>query len=294
MKTIYKHTQENILVIPQSLFTMKDVNVVRQHGNSVIFKKHLAQDLVDIEFYANMPCLIYIVSGCEILTNSNNGTIELYPGSALFLPQGVNLHSDYVKKTESLKAYLVFFNESVINQYLGNVKRNRAITIGGHDYCVVDDKKGEIADFFNSIRLEITEPSYLNVKLQELLHLIAWKGDINIFHGLLFERNTKSPKRNLQRLLEKHDILHLSVSDLAQISCRSLSSFNRDFKAIYNLTPQKWLREKRLARAKELLENEKFSVTEAASEVGYVNISNFIKAFKLKYGKTPKQIKLDN
>jgi len=293
MKTIFEHTLKNILVIPQALFAMKDVTVLRHQGSSAIFRKHLEKNLVDIEFYTNHPCLIYIESGYEVLTNSNNDMVKLHSGSAIFLPQGSNLHSDYVNKTESLKAYLVFFDEQVITEYLSKVKGKSAPSTHSTRYYILDDKGGDINNFFSSISLEITEPSYLSVKLQELLHIIAWKGNACDFHGLLLKSSTISPKRNLQRLLEKHDILHLSVSDLAKISGRSLSSFNRDFKAIYKVPPQKWLREKKLARAKELLDRDGFSVTEAASEVGYENVSNFIKAFKLKYGKTPKQIKMD-
>lgn len=292
MKTIFEHTRENILVIPQALFAMKDVTVLRHRGDSVVFKKHLERDLVDIEFYTNNPCLIYIESGHEVLTNSNNDIADLHPGSAVFLPRGLNLHSDYVKKAKSLKAYLVFFDEQVIIEYLSEVKRSDALDTSDNSFYLLNDKEKDLARFFDSIRYDLEDPKYLSIKLQELLCLISYHGDRNIFLRLL-SRNIVSPKRNLRRLLEKNDLLHLTVNDLAQISGRSLSSLNRDFKQIYKTTPQKWMRERRLSRAKELLERGRFSVTEVASEVGYKNVSNFIRAFKLKYGRTPKQKKMD-
>ncbi|NIR93937.1 MAG: helix-turn-helix transcriptional regulator, partial [Gammaproteobacteria bacterium] len=79
---------------------------------------------------------------------------------------------------------------------------------------------------------------------------------------MLLAKSTVSPKRNITRLLEAHDVLNLSVSDLAHISGRSLSSFNRDFKAIYQVPPQQWLRDKRLSHAKELLSQQGLSVTD--------------------------------
>ncbi|PAJ76253.1 hypothetical protein CJF42_00750 [Pseudoalteromonas sp. NBT06-2] len=41
------------------------------------------------------------------------------------------------------------------------------------------------------------------------------------------------PKRNLTRLLNSSDTLKLSISDLANLSGRSISTFTRDFKSIY-------------------------------------------------------------
>lgn len=291
MKTIFEHTQKNILVIPQALFAMKDATMLTSSGDSVVFKKHLERDLVDIEFYTNTPCLIYIESGHEFLTNSSNEMIELHAGSAIFLPRGATLHSDYVKKTESLKAYLVFFDEQVITEYLSKVKRGGALDTDDHSFCLLDDNDNDLANFFDSIRYDVEESGYLSIKLQELLYLVACHTDKGILLGLL-SQNIVTPKRNLRRLLEKHDVLHLTVSDLAQLSGRSLSSFNRDFKELYNITPQKWLRENKLSRAKKLLERKRLSVTDAATEVGYENVSHFIRAFKLVYGQTPKQIKM--
>lgn len=291
MKTVFEYTRENILVIPQALYAMKDVSVVMQGANSVMFLKHLEHDLVDVEFYTNYPCFVYIESGCEVLTNAQNEVIELQAGSAIFLPQGATLHSDYVKQTQSLRACLVFFDQQVITEYLSKTGIRGAANTNSGDFYVIHDRQADFQSFMASLKTDITEPGYFNVKLQELLHLIAWKGDAQRFHALLLSKGAQTPKRNLRRLLDAHDILHLSVRDLALLSGRSLSSFQRDFKASYQTTPQKWLQEKRLAHAHRLLDGGDCSVTEAAAAVGYENISHFIRAFRLKYGQTPKQLK---
>ncbi|WP_125783050.1 helix-turn-helix domain-containing protein [Pseudoalteromonas rubra] len=290
MKTIYEHTQSNVLVIPQALFAMKDVAVLCHHRNSAVFYKSLEQDLVNIEFYTNTPCFIFIEHGKEAITNSNNDMVELRAGAAVFLPQGLNLQSDFVKETDALRAYLVFFDDDVVSDYLSKVKGPLACD-ERNDTFVIPDGGDEFAAFFASIRAEITTSAYLNVKLQELLHLIAWRDNQHIFNALLATRKRIPAKQNLARMLQTLDVLHLSVSDLAQLCGRSLSSFNRDFKESYQMTPKKWLREKKLAKAKALLAGNELSVTQVAMAVGYDNVSAFIKAFKLKYGVTPKQIK---
>lgn len=290
MKTIFEHTQTNVLVIPQALFAMSDVTVIKQQGNSAIFYKDLDQDLVDVEFYTNTPCFIYIDSGREVITNSDNEVIILKAGSAVFLPQGLNLHSDFVKETDALKAYLVFFDDDVVTDYLAKAKSSTKPSDNTPNLCLLEGQEG-FSHFFDSIKVDIKDPAFINLKLQELLYLIAWKDHQGVLYSLLSDRKRVATKRNLARLLEKTDVLQLSVGDLAHLSGRSLSSFNRDFKALYQLSPKKWLQEKRLAFARQLLEEQDVTVTDVALKVGYENVSNFIKAFKERYGLTPKQIK---
>ena len=72
MKTVAEYSENNILVIPQSLFSMTDVVPLLHDGNSAIFYKNLEHDLVDVEFYTNTPCIIYIENGQETITTSEN------------------------------------------------------------------------------------------------------------------------------------------------------------------------------------------------------------------------------
>lgn len=293
MKTVSEYCETNILVVPQALFGMLDVSVLASHGDSIVFYKHLAEDLLDVEFYTNRPCLIYIEHGQETITTSDNQVLELNAGSALLLPQGYNLHSDYVQTTESLKAYLVFFGDDVISSYLRGKKRGSSHAKGEAAlFCMVKDNGG-MKGFFDSIQLNhkagLNSPDLLNIKLQELLHLLSWCDQNEGVEALLSTSQTVAPKRNLTRLMQKTDVLKLSVRDLANLSGRSLSSFNREFKATYHTPPKQWLQERRLSFSKELLENQEVSVTEVALQVGYENVSHFIKAFKSQYGVTPKK-----
>ncbi|NOH63517.1 helix-turn-helix transcriptional regulator [Vibrio sp. RE88] len=289
MRSIFEHTQENILVIPQGLFAMRDVHVLYCHKDSIICRKQLEHDLVDVEFYTNRPCFIYIERGSELLTDSDNHNVELNSGSAVFLPQGMNLHSDFVKHAHDLQAYLVFFDPSVIDEYLSRSKPSET-NLSSEGFFNIEDNQDLLKSYFQSLCYDINEADYMHVKLLELLHVISYlAGPKKLTELLLGVR--KGLKRNLERLLASKNVIHLTVTDLAQLSGRSLSSLNRDFKALYKVTPQKWLRDKKLAHAMELLNNHGFSVTQTANEVGYDNVSQFSRAFKLRYGLSPRQIK---
>lgn len=293
MKTIFEHTQSRLLVIPQSLYTMKDVELLCRLRTSAVFHKNLDHDLTNIEFYTNNPCLIYIESGQEVISNRNNETITLNAGNALFLPQGSSLQSDFVKHTQNLTAKLVFFGEEVIAEYLAKTTQSEVDDQSSHHHHCILNNRQVFSHYFASITRQIKNEAYLYGKFQELLHLIAHVDTSGNFRQLLKTMRSLPTKKNLIRLLENPEILHLSVNDLAHISGRSLSTFNRDFKAIHSATPKQWLVEQRLDKARELIKSESMSVTDIAIQVGYSNVSQFIKAFKAKYGITPKNLQTE-
>lgn len=292
MATVFEYSQRNILVIPQSLFAMDDIKPLLIHGNSGFFYKDLKKDLTDVEFYTNTPCVVYIESGKEVITTSDNKTHELLADTAIFLPQGVNLHSDYVKTTDNLKAYLVFFTDDIITDFISAEQANE-ITIDDQPELHPIQCGRIIRTYFQSVQLlnkkDCNSSALVRVKLLELLHLLHLY-DKGILQAVLKSKKTsRCPKRNLIRLLNNHDTLKLNVNDLANLSGRSISTFTRDFKVVYGVTPKRWLQNKRLDRAYELLTSTELTVTHIAADVGYENVSHFIKSFKDKHKITPKQ-----
>ena len=79
----------------------------------------------------------------------------------------------------------------------------------------------------------------------------------------------------------------ISLEELAYLSGRSLSSFKRDFQSIYNTTPAKWIREKRLSKAHQMLQSSQMSVAEVAYSLGFENPTHFSRIFKQQYGISP-------
>jgi AraC-like DNA-binding protein len=72
----------------------------------------------------------------------------------------------------------------------------------------------------------------------------------------------------------------------------SLSTFKRRFARLYGNSPNRWLLEKRMEMAAEMLRKSDCKASEIFSELGYENLSSFIQSFKQIYGVTPKQYQL--
>lgn len=189
---------------------------------------------------------------------------------------------------------MIFFGDDVITDFLSKKsKLIKPISKGKKIYKIAPSSL--VKKFFSLLLTTYKDyknsKELLNLKLLELLYLLDINSESNQLCISLSSIETGKTKRNIKRLLEKYAISDLNINDFAVLSGRSIATFNRDFKKIYNTSPKQWLIEKRLSHAYELLVNKDSSVTDAANEIGYENISHFIESFKKKYNKTPHQVK---
>jgi AraC-like DNA-binding protein len=97
-------------------------------------------------------------------------------------------------------------------------------------------------------------------------------------------------KIDLIDFMERNFMFNMPLEKLGYLTGRSLSTFNRDFKRRFNMTPQKWLTEKRLELAYYHLVEKRKKPTEVYLEVGFEDLSHFSFAFKKKYGVPPTQL----
>jgi AraC-like DNA-binding protein len=98
-------------------------------------------------------------------------------------------------------------------------------------------------------------------------------------------------KKPIWQVMENNYMYNLKISEFAQISSRSLSSFKKEFYECYQTTPGRWLTEKRLQHAKMLLNTSNLAVSEIAFNSGFENVSHFSRIFKEKHGCSPLQFK---
>lgn len=92
------------------------------------------------------------------------------------------------------------------------------------------------------------------------------------------------------RILEKRlDDSAFGVEDLAKETAMSRTQLFRKMRALLNQSPQDFIRDFRLKRAAQLLENKAGNISEIAYQVGFNNLSYFTKRFKELFGKTPSE-----
>ncbi|HEY4336066.1 MAG TPA: AraC family transcriptional regulator [Puia sp.] len=124
----------------------------------------------------------------------------------------------------------------------------------------------------------------IRLKLLELLFFLADSAPLLLAQLLDIKRNFRP---DIRATVEENIENGLSLRELASLAGRSLSSFTRDFQVIYNMPPSKWMRQKRLEKARKLLTSTSMSVTEICYTLGFENLTNFCRVFKAHYGRRP-------
>jgi AraC-like DNA-binding protein len=131
------------------------------------------------------------------------------------------------------------------------------------------------------------QKNILDAKFDEImLYLIAAKG-VDFLYSLISDSDNHTQK--FIQVIESNKLNKLTIKELSFLSNMSVSTFKREFKKQFHTSPSKWFQEKRLEHSAFLLQNKSKRPSDIYLEIGYKNLSNFIQAFKVKFGVTPKQ-----
>lgn len=134
-------------------------------------------------------------------------------------------------------------------------------------------------------------PLLQKIKLEELLVYLAihYPEQVQQLRNMHYEADDDLL---IRQAVTSHITSNVTVEELAFLCNMSLSTFKRRFARLYGNSPNRWLLEKRMEKAAEMLRNNDRNASEIYAELGYENLSSFIQSFKQIYGITPKQYQL--
>lgn len=124
------------------------------------------------------------------------------------------------------------------------------------------------------------------LKILELLYDLA-AADKTLLLQLMQLNQTS--RFDIPKVVEENYLNPFSMNELAYLSGRSLSTFRREFESIYHVSPAKWIQEKRLQKAKEMLAASNLSVADVCYQTGYENVSYFSRLYKEHFGRNPSE-----
>ncbi|MGI4864081.1 MAG: helix-turn-helix domain-containing protein [Janthinobacterium lividum] len=101
---------------------------------------------------------------------------------------------------------------------------------------------------------------------------------------------TEPGKIDLAAFMQKNFRFNVALSRFAYLTGRSLATFKRDFEKLFQLSPSRWLVQRRLQEAHYLLTEQGKAPSEVYLEVGFEDLSHFSFAFKKKYGLAPSRL----
>jgi AraC family transcriptional regulator, exoenzyme S synthesis regulatory protein ExsA len=266
-------------------------------GTSIITRYSTAKNELNSEFYIETPLINFILSGTKTI-KSTDINITVQTGELIFIRNGRYIMSQLAPSNKGTYSAVLFL---LTKDFLREFTREN-MELFGH---IENDEKyyhGKIPPLLNSsidsllpyfTQKTKSTPASLKYKIYEILLNIIESDKRNHFKKLLLSIANEDSD-NLSYYMEKNFYLPYTVDTFAKNSFRSLSTFKKEFKELFNTTPKYWINNKRLEKAHLLLHTSNQSVTEISYLCGFESLSHFIQLFKQKYGNTPKQIQNQN
>ena len=177
-----------------------------------------------------------------------------------------------------------------------------------------------VSEFVESAGLDLSQPVYRpqssaqGQRVRDIMLYMADHSDASPLYltGLLFLFldlliQTSSTRRALHGVqlkdfyiqeainyMERNYQRELSVEELADVCKLNRSYFSKLFKDSMGCPPQEFLIRLRLAHAADLMKGTRKSIGDIAARCGYPNQLHFSRAFKKRYGISPREWRLEN
>lgn len=237
-------------------------------------------------------CLLYICSGeAEFIERGKK--IIVREGECAFIRRDNRLvmHKRSSKSTAIYQSILLRFTRKFLLDFYRKLDKEALPTDSKRSKISTRkiDARPDVQSLFESIKpffSSDTEPTeqWLNMKLVEGLYTVL-NTDKELYASLF---DFAEPwKIDLLGFMAENYMYDLSTQELASYTGRSLTTFKRDFKKISDLTPEKWIVNKRLNVAHDMITREGKKVKDVIMDVGFKNMSHFSRIYKQKYGIAP-------
>lgn len=203
-----------------------------------------------------------------------------------------NVPVRYVSLTLYPHVFAAFFEEHLhlMPPLIHNILADNADNGYLHQSAITPAMREVINQIFDCPYYGITRKLFLESKSLELLSL-----QLHQISGcpsqdrsaIRMHPHDKKQIAGVRELIDSRLDTPLSLNELAKQAGMSHPKLNRCFKLMYGMTVFQYLRTERLNKARAMLREDGYSVTEAAFQVGYDSVSHFSQIYKKQFGTSP-------
>ena len=238
--------------------------------------------------WAEHNYIYYVLTGKKSLHTTEN-SVTLTTGSIAFIKKGACIVEQFFDEPFCIVVFIMpdSFIQSFLKDYAPNRKPAASKTppiISVFDDAMIRSFYQSIIPYF--VSAENVQEDILELKFKELLlHILHNPDNDELYsHFVSIKGQGTTP---IQDIMETNYAYNLSIEAYARMTNRSVSSFKRDFQAIYKTSPGRWLMDKKLDHAKKLLIQTNDAIASVAFDSGFENTAHFSRIFKQKTGITP-------
>lgn len=229
--------------------------------------------------------LCTILNGKKEIAINNSNKMTYTPSEYIVLPPQSSVDMNIASHT---KAVVYEISNHLIENISNKMEQNFFKDKNIQKYKYSTDLFNAIKNLNFNIYQNDKEAQFLmDLHAQELVYRLI-KDNKNSSTGSIANINY-NPAEIARDIITKPGNEYLSIGEIADMLKMSQSNLDYYFKKEYNISPKKYQNQIKIERAPYLLTQN--NVTEVAMNLGFENISYFIRLFKDKYGYTPKQYK---
>lgn len=144
--------------------------------------------------------------------------------------------------------------------------------------------RGFAASLMPYLELPMVDERIVLLKTQELIWLLLQNEPA--LKNILFDFSAPG-KIDLEAFMNSHYRYNVGIERFAFLTGRSLSAFKRDFDKLFQLSPNRWLIQKRLEEARFHIEEQNQKPASIYLELGFEDLSHFSFAYKKAFGYAP-------
>lgn len=279
-----------------NVFTLPDYLTTETNSSIQLFDYESTTSHFNSKINLTKNTFSFLQEGFKKISTSQQ-PISITKDSFLIMKSGHCLMTENLSETDNFyKSILLFFSDEILFHFLEKhqiTNKYAADTIPAKA-CKYDDFITLFVKSLEDIHQlpQNAQQKLLQVKLEEiLLYLVATKGaDFLLF--LVASKDDQSS--HFINVVESNKLNKLTLKELAFLANMSVSTFKREFEKHFQESPIKWFQNQRLEHAAFLLKNKAKRASDIFEIIGYENLSNFVHAFKTKFGVTPKQYQLQD
>lgn len=243
------------------------------------------------ELYERYYKIIKIISGTANLSN-NRTNITVRAGNFVFVNQGgFSRIRMYPEKRRPFKLLCLNFTDNFLKKCLkGKIHLSGAKNRVGAFEAIESNIMLEA--LFSSLDVYATNNRWMDkitvdLKLRECIHALSQNNPL-LLNEMLCQQTGK--RVGLEEFMDDNYMYNAPLIHFAELSGRSLSSFRREFRQLYGITPNKWLIKKRLEVAHQKLSEMGCKASDIYLELGFETLSHFSRKFKEQYGIPPSKL----
>jgi len=265
---------------PEAVLRLGDLTVVRHRSGKASWDNHV---------FIRVPMVMALTTGRKSIRWRGH-YLTLKEGDAVFASPG---HYRMSENAPNCQALLIFFDPELVAGVRQRYPDVAPSTTGRVDRAFVVRLTPFLRASIESVGTFVDAvppppPRLVEHKLEEAV-LSLVHADSRVGGWLADARSQRD--RHLVRYVESQLGHRRTVSDLARGSGKSLSTFKRRFRDMTGQSPATWIRQRRLERARLLLQTTDRSVTDVALEVGFASPSHFVHMFHRRFRSTPQAVR---